>query len=242
MLITSLDNEKVNHLKKLDNKKYRDECGEFLVEGSHLVLEAFKAGILKELFLEKEEVFPLNVPTTYVTNEIIEKITSLEVHSNILGLCNKLDEEIDVGNKVLVLDNVQDPGNLGTILRSAVAFGVDTVILGDDTVDMYNTKVIRAAQGMMFHVNIIRKNLLEYLPILKDSGYKVYGTRVTHGNKLKTIGTLDKYILIMGNEGNGISEYLEEICDEFIYIDMMSECESLNVGVAASIILYQINE
>ncbi|MDD2181458.1 MAG: RNA methyltransferase [Bacilli bacterium] len=242
MLYTSMDNPKIKQIKKLSQKKYREKYKEFMVEGSHLVLEAFKKGYLKELILEKNELFPLQVVTHYVTNDIINYLSTLESPSNIIGICSKLNEVNNIGDRVLIIDNIQDPGNLGSIIRSAVAFNVDTVILSSNTVDLYNPKVVRATQGMLFHVDIKISNLLEILPVLKNKGYKVMGTRVTSGKSLKSIEKSKKFVIIVGNEGSGVNEDIVELCDEFIYIDMSPVCESLNVAVATSIILYELDK
>ena len=167
MLITSLDNDKIKGYIKLKDKKYRKKTKKFIVEGMHLVLEAYKKGIIEELILEKDVVLPINLPTVYVTNEIINKISDMESTSNVMALCNMMDNEI-VGEKILMLDDLQDPGNLGTIIRSAVAFNVDTIVLSPNTVDIYNPKVIRATQGMMFHTNIVIKDLSEVIKNVAD--------------------------------------------------------------------------
>lgn len=242
MLYSNIKNEKIKNIKKLNQKKYRDKENLFIVEGEHLVLEAYKKGMIKELILEQNEIFPLDVPTIYVTNDVINYISELESPQPVLAVCNKLLEQENYGNRILVLDEIQDPGNLGTIIRSAVAFNIDTIILSDDTVDLYNSKVIRASQGLLFHINIIRKNLLETIPKLKENNYQIIGTKVTHGNSLKSIAKFEKFVIIMGNEGNGISEDVQNLCDQFIYIDMNEACESLNVGVATSIILYELDK
>ena len=242
MLYSNIKNEKIKNIKKLNQKKYRDKENLFIVEGEHLVLEAYKKGMIKELILEQNEIFPLDVPTIYVTNDVINYVSELESPQPVLAVCNKLLEQENYGNRILVLDEIQDPGNLGTIIRSAVAFNIDTIILSDDTVDLYNSKVIRASQGLLFHINIIRKNLLETIPKLKENNYQIIGTKVTHGNSLKSIAKFEKFVIIMGNEGNGISEDVQNLCDQFIYIDMNEACESLNVGVATSIILYELDK
>lgn len=242
MIYTSIKNEKIKEIKKLKEKKYRDKMDLFLIEGEHLVLEAYKKNVIKELILEQDKVFPLNLPTLYVTNDIINYLTSLESPSNVLAVCHKLKEDDNLGNRIMILDGIQDPGNLGTIIRSAVAFHIDTIILSDDSVDLYNPKVIRASQGMVFHINIVRKNLMEIVPKLKKENYTVLGTKVTHGNSLKTLEKLSKFAIIMGNEGNGVKEEILDLCDKYLYIDMSSVCESLNVGVAASIILYELDK
>lgn len=241
MIYTSIDNKKIKDIKKLKTRKYRDKTNLFLVEGEHLVLEAYKKGLLKTLIIEQDTLFPLDIDTMYVTNDVINYISDLETPSMVMGICErKVNKKI--GNKILALDGIQDPGNLGTIIRSAVAFNVDTIVLGKGTVDLYNSKVIRGTQGMLFHINIISEDLCEFISNCKEQNYKILGTKVTHGKNLKNIEKNDKFVIIMGNEGNGISDSVEDLCDEFIYIDMNEVCESLNVGVATSIILYELDK
>ena len=238
MLYTSNNNKYIKHIKKLNEKKHRDECNEFLVEGEHLVLEAYKNGLLKELILNENSDFKLDVNINYVSDSILKEISELSSPSPIIGICYKMKEK-KIGNKILVLDGIQDPGNLGTIIRSSVAFNIDTIVLSLDSVDLYNSKVIRSTQGMLFNINIIKRDLNKFLPTLKD--YKIYGTKVNGGKSLKNVEKVEKFAIIMGNEGNGVKKEILDFCDEFIYIDMNLSCESLNVGVATSIILYELN-
>ncbi len=242
MLYTSIENKKIKDLKKLNIKKYRDKTNLFLVEGKHLVLEAYKTGYLKELLLEQDELFPLSVTTNYLSNNVIHYISDVESPSTVFGVCEKRKEEEISGNHILILDGVQDPGNLGTIIRSAVAFHIDMIVLSPDTVDIYNSKVIRSSQGMIFHIPIVVKDLYDVIPNLQKEYYKIYGTKVTHGKSLKTVEKNEKYAIIMGNEGQGVEEAILELCDEYLYIDMDDRCESLNVGVATSIILYELDK
>lgn len=241
MVYTSTDNKKIKELKKLNIKKYRDQSNLFLVEGEHLVLEAYKKGLLEELFLEENTKLDLDVKTSYLSRNVIKFISELDNPSNIVGLCKKIEEK-EVGNKVLILDDIQDPGNFGTIIRSAVAFNIGTIVVSNNTVDLYNSKVIRASQGMLFNINIVRRDLNDFVPKLKESGYKIYTTKVNGGKSLKTIEKMKKFAIIMGNEGAGVSDDLMSLADEYLYIDMNSNCESLNVAVATSIILYELDK
>jgi len=240
MLITSLQNNHIKDLRKLKEKKHRDKENLFLIEGRHLVLEAYKRNLVKELILEKDEVFPLSLKTTYVTKEILNSLSSLESPSNIMAVVSK-KEEGPLGSKILILDNIQDPGNVGTIIRSAVAFNIDTIVLSKNTVDLYNDKVIRASQGMLFHINIIVRDIEEFIDELKSKHYLIVGTKVTHGKDVRDAKIYDNYALIMGNEGTGIEMEILNKCDEYLYIKMNEDCESLNVGVATSILLYELN-
>ena len=241
MIYTSTDNKKIKELKKLNVKKYRDQSNSFLVEGEHLVLEAYKKGLLEELFLEENTTLDLDVKTSYLSRNVIKFISELDNPSNIIGLCKKTEEK-EVGKKVLVLDDIQDPGNFGTIIRSAVAFNIDTIVVSNNTVDLYNSKVIRASQGMLFNINIIKKDLNDFVSELKKQGYQIYATKVNGGKSLKTIEKMEKFAIIMGNEGAGVSAILMSLADSYLYIDMNSNCESLNVAVATSIILYELDK
>ena len=241
MLITSLNNEHIKELCKLNQKKYRDESDLFLIETKHLVLEAYKEGIVKELILEQNEIFPLDVPTTYVTKQILKKLTNTDNPSNVMAVVEKIKEKDDIGEKILILDHIQDPGNLGTIIRSAVAFNIDTIVLSKDTVDLYNPKVVRSNQGMMFHINIISRDPIKFINGLKKKDYKIIGTKVTNGKDVRDAKIYSHFALVIGNEGQGISNDIDNLCDEYLYIKMNENCESLNAGVAASILLYEIN-
>ena len=242
MVVTSLENERVKRWTKLQKKKYREEFGEYIVEGEHLVLEAYKAGVLVELILEENEDVIVDAPFTYVTKEVIDKISSLDSPCSILGVCKKIDSNEIVGNKILILDDIQDPGNLGTIIRSAVAFNIETIILSENTVDLYNSKVLRATQGMIFHTNIVKMNLDVAINEIKSRGIVVYGTNVVLGVDASTLESSDKekYALVMGNEGKGVRDEIADICDKNLYININKNVESLNVAIAASILLYEL--
>lgn len=240
MIITSMNNDHIKELIKLKDKKYRNHTNTFLVEGQHLVLEAYKCGLIKELILKDDFLFPISIKPTYVTTEILKKLSDNPSVPKVMAVVNKKCETV-IGEKVLILDNIQDPGNLGTIIRSCVAFNIDTLILSKDTVDLYNPKVIRSTQGMLFHLNIIIRDLKEVITTLKEEGYKIIGTKVTHGIDVKESKTYSHYALIMGNEGSGVKEDILSLCDEYLYIKMNEKCESLNVGVASSILLYELN-
>lgn len=247
MLITSLENEKVKNYIKLKNKKYRDLTNSFIVEGEHLVLEAYRAGLLEEIILEQSSVFPIDLPNdkkVYVPQVILDKISDVENPPYVMGLCRKKEESDNLGSRILMLDGVQDPGNLGTILRSSKAFNVDTVVLNLDTVDLYNPKVIRATQGMFFHMNVVRRDLVDEINKLKSEEIPIYVTRVEYGEDIRYLKSKDKrkFALVMGNEGKGVREEIKDLADKYIYIEMNDMVESLNVGVATSILLYELQD
>lgn len=242
MIITSLDNEKIKNYIKLKERKYRQQTKTYIIEGQHLVLEAYKAGMVIEVILSRDEALPIDCDKVYVTEEILEKISTMENAPSVMALC-KMPVEKEYGKKLLLLDAIQDPGNLGTIIRSAVAFNIDTIILGKGTVDLYNSKTIRAAQGMNFHIDFKEMELLPLIKELKDKDIPVYGTDVVRGENAKILKEKDReaYALIMGNEGNGISEEVRDLCDRMLCIKMNEKVDSLNVGVATSILLYELN-
>ena len=242
MFITSSENKKIKDLKKLNDRKYRDAEGLFLVEGEHLVIEAFKSGLLVELILEENARIGINMEAIFATSNVMKELSSLTTPATVIGVCQKRGKTNNLGNRIILLDSIQDPGNLGTIIRSAVAFNVDTIVIGNGTVDVYNPKVLRATQGLIFHINIIEENLLDVIPRLKENDYKIIGTDITNGMELKSFTSPDKFALIMGNEGHGTNIKIKNLCDDFVYIDMNVACESLNVSIACSIILYQLDK
>ena len=243
-MITSINNEKIKELAKLKEKKYRDKSNTFLVETFHLVEEAYKNNLLEEVFILEGYDFNLDVNKNVVTDSIMKKLSSTDTVPEIVGVVKKKENKKIIGNKILILDRIQDPGNLGTLIRSAVAFNVDTIILSNDTVDLYNSKVLRSAQGMIFNTNILRGNLIDYIDRLKTDNFEIIGTDVNDGISLKkfSINKESRFAIVLGNEGNGLSHEVRSLCDKFIYIDMKDSVESLNVGVAGSIILYEMSD
>lgn len=240
MLITSVNNNHIKELCRLKEKKYRDITGLFLVEGEHLVCEAIKNNLIKEVIVLDKKTFDYDGEITYVSDSIIKKLSSMDSYPNVIGVCYKRKEEI-IGNRVLILEDIQDPGNLGTIIRSAVAFDIDTIILSPKTVDLYNSKVVRSTQGMIFKLNIITRELVSTIDMLKKDNYLILGTNVRNGVNIKNIDISNKFALIIGNEGNGMSNNISLLCDKNVYIKINERVESLNAAVAASILLYEIN-
>ncbi len=234
-MITSLENEQIKYLKKLKIKKHRDQDDYFLVEGIDLVNEAYKAGYLKELFALTNQDF--DIKRTLISEKIARALSSCKTSDYIFGMCFKKKEK-DIGNRILYLDNVQDPGNVGTIIRTALAFDIDTVVLRNGC-DLYNDKLIRATKGAVFHINIVIDNQIELLKRLKKT-HRIIGTKINAKDIEKTIVKDSKFVIIMGNEGSGISKETEKLCDEFISILINPLCESLNVAIATGIILYQL--
>lgn len=240
MKIESLTNTRVKEWEKLKTKKNRDEKGLFLIEGDHLLKEALKKEVVKEILSSNVDFKVENIPFYEVTNAILKKLSSQVSGTNVMAVCEKLKEREIMGN-VCLLDCVQDPGNLGTIIRSCVAFNIDTLIVSYDSVDIYNEKVLRACEGLLFHLNIIKKDLVFFIEELKKKGYTLYATDVKKGKELNNVAPAEKYAIIMGNEGKGVKESISKKCDYYLTIPLNNVCESLNVGVATSIILYSFN-
>ncbi len=234
MEIKSLQNTHIKEIIKLNNKKARDEAGLFIVEGDHLISEARKNGVIKEVITTDKSI----LADTYVTLDIMKKISNQKSFANIIAVCKKLEEK-KVGKRVLVLDGIQDPGNLGTIIRSAVAFNFTDIVLSKTCVDLYNDKVIRSSEGMIFGINVIRTDIEEFLKTNKEK-YQILTTDVNKGKDIRNMVLDDKLIVIIGNEGNGVSDNLKKLADDTVKIEMNTNCESLNAGVSASILMYEI--
>lgn len=233
MKITSLNNDKVKYWTSLKLKKNRDNAKCFLIEGDHLIDEAQKRGLVLAKISTTD-------PTAdyLVTKEIMAKISNQLSISNNAALVKYIPSQEIIGN-VIILDNIQDPGNLGTLIRSAVAFDFPNIILSETSVDLYNPKVIRATEGMIFNVNVLRTNIIDAIGTLKNKGYTIISTDVSSGNNIKEI-TNKNIAIILGNEGSGVNPELKNISDYLVNINMNKSCESLNVGVAGSILMYEV--
>lgn len=234
MKITSIHNDNVKYWVSLKSKKIRDKERKFIVEGDHLIEEARKNNLIEYIISCVDEDADF-----YVTKEIMEKISDQKSISYNAAVVKFIPEDSVNGN-VIILDNLQDPGNLGTIIRSSVAFNINTIIISDTSVDLYNSKVVRATEGMIFNLNIIRRNLEGIIPVLKNLGYKIVGTDVNEGIDVRNISK-ENVAIVIGNEGSGMSDSVRNLCDEFINIKISKACESLNAGVAASIIMYEVS-
>ena len=238
MIYTSTSNEKIKNIKKLQNKKYRDQENLLIVEGEHLVKEAFSLSRLELLIVEENYDIDIDIPKMIVSSRVMKYLSELETPTHYLGVVKKNNNNF-IGKRIIALDGVQDPGNLGTIIRSSVAFNFDTILLSKDCVDTYNSKVLRATQGLILKVNIIRCDLCEVLSKLDN--YKIYGTSVVNGKNIKDVKEKNNIVVVMGNEGTGVTNEVQELCNDFIYIPMNKNCESLNVAVASSIIMHELN-
>ena len=239
MLITSKDNNRIKEVRKLLNKKYSLQKGLFVIEGENLVEEAIKNDLLVELFVL--DGYSCNYEFNYdtVTLDVMKSMSDLKSTPRLLGV-SKIKNNNKIGNKILILDGIQDPGNAGTIIRNSVAFDIDTIIFSNDSVSPYNEKVLRSTGGMIYNTNIVIGDLKELINEIKDKNIKVIGTSLKSSISLEKLEKIDEFAIIFGNEGNGVKEDILNLCDKIVRIDMNPKCESLNVGVSSAIILYYL--
>lgn len=231
-MIESLENSKIKFLLKLKLSKYRRSEQKFICEGAHLVQEARNAGLLIEAYSleDKEGYIQVSVP-------VMKKLCNTNTVVSEIGLC-KMKENTKITDKILILDGIQDPGNMGSLMRTACAFGFKTLFIGTGSVDIFNDKVIRSSQGAIFKLNYQFGDISEFLNKIT---HKVYTTNVLEGIPLKKIKAEDKVAVILGNEGNGVSKELQALGLDAIYIPMQNT-ESLNVAIAGSIIMYELSK
>ncbi|WP_078545197.1 TrmH family RNA methyltransferase [Litchfieldia alkalitelluris] len=246
--IESVKNTQVKQWKKLQTKKERDKTNTFLIEGFHLVEEAIAyPDVVAEIIISENVKIPsewdlANINVTIVTEEIIKEISETETSQGIAAVCKQVSKpDLKLENsRLLLIDAVQDPGNLGTMIRTAEAAGVDAIIVGDGTVDTYNSKVIRSTQGAVFHLPIIKGNLIDWVHNLKEEGVPVYGTALLNAKPYQEVQNQGAFALIVGNEGNGVSKELLSLTTQNLYIPIYGKSESLNVAIAAAILIYHL--
>ncbi|WP_100405058.1 TrmH family RNA methyltransferase [Bacillus solitudinis] len=246
--IDSPKNEQIKHWKKLKTRKGREKVGRFLIEGNHLVEEALKSPIEVEwLLMTETTVIPSswearNQDVIIVSDQVMKELAETETPQGMVAICILPQEQAftELKGQFLMIDRVQDPGNLGTMIRTADAAGVTGVILGEGTVDVFNSKVIRASQGSIFHLPIVKGDVLEWIQQFKMVGIPVFGTALMGASSYTAIEPQSNYALIVGNEGEGVAEEILAITDQDIYVPIYGQAESLNVAVAAGILLYYL--
>ncbi len=230
-MITSVNNDEVKEVAKLFTSKGRKEKNMFVVEGPHLVLEAKKCGVLLKTYTTTDKY-----EGTLVSEGVMKKMCNTITPTTVIGVCKMFENKRSEGH-ILALDRVQDPGNMGSLMRSAVSFGFNTIILNEGCVDIYNDKVIRSSQGAIFRLSFIKANIVEYLSHLQD--YQVFSTNVNLGNDVTKVEKGPKMVLILGNEGQGVSEEINKMNYQNLYIPI-KKMESLNVSVAGGILMYEL--
>lgn len=244
--IQSDKNPQVKQWKKLLTRKERDKSGTFLVEGFHLVEEALTwKETVEEIILSEKTEMPPNwdygaVPVTVVTEDISRQLADTETTQGIFAVCSQPKQSLTSGKTYLLIDSVQDPGNLGTMIRTADAAGLDAVIVGKGSVDIYNPKVLRSAQGSHFHLPVISGELAEWIDKLNADDIPVYGTALENGAVFTEAVRTESFALLVGNEGSGVNKELLAKTTQNLYIPIYGKSESLNVAVAAGILLYYL--
>ncbi|WP_027063091.1 TrmH family RNA methyltransferase [Mesoplasma seiffertii] len=248
--ITSVANLKIKELLKLKESKYRNQQKQFIVEGIHLVTEALKKGIVLTILGTSHGIATLTKTSKNdcqiieISDNVADKLSDTVKTQAVFAVCQMSEPYIDLENNILLLDRVQDPGNIGTLIRSAASFNFKTIISAPNSVSFYNDKVLRSTQGNFFDVNLVNQELIPVIKLLKENGYTIIGTALHHGyQKLADLQQQQnfKVALIIGNEAQGISEPLFEHIDLNVIIEMADNVESLNAAVAGSIIMYQFN-
>ncbi|MCR5186364.1 MAG: RNA methyltransferase [Clostridia bacterium] len=252
MVISSKDNELIKHLKRLKEKKYRDEFGQYIVEGKKMLDEAFnekvsiKRVVVSESFSLENDISTIEKNITdnsvsIISDKLFKEVSNVVTNQGVIAIIEKRAEmPIDFEEGFyLILDNIQDPGNMGTIIRTLDSLNIKQMIVSSGCVEVYNPKVIRSTMGAIYRVNIIQvPDLVRVVTDMKENGIKVYATDL---NTDKTIYSVnyENTALIIGNEANGVEEKVKNIASERIKIPMLGKTESLNAAVATSIILFE---
>lgn len=237
MQITSTSNKMVLYAASLKEKKYRDKENKYLIEGEHLISMADDI----ECIFTTDESYKNDKVTVYYVNEaVLKKISFVQSPQGIIAIVNKKKVEIDYSkNRYLLCDGVSDPGNMGTIIRTALAFNVDMVILANGSVDIYNDKVIRGSQGAILKIPVAYTNMEDCVRKLQENDVKVYASTLSKRSiNLKDVKEVNRFALVVGNEGSGVSQLVQDISDYNVKIAHSDCIDSLNVGVATSIMLY----
>lgn len=253
-LITSKDNEIIKHIKKLSEKKYRDQNNCYIIEGIKLVEEAIQEKVKIEKIVICEELNKTSeiskdlmseiakYDCIYVTEKIFKTISQVMNPQGILAVINKNNENNSIRydeDIIVALDDIQDPGNLGTILRTVDSVGLKQLIVSKGTADAYNPKVVRSTMGAIFRVKVIEvENLKETIEIIRENNYNLLVTSLQTNDSVYDIDYHRK-VLVIGNEANGVSKEIQDIADNRIKIPMLGKTESLNASVATGVILYE---
>ncbi len=239
-VITSKQNSKIKELAKYSGSSFRNEKKCFLAEGFHLLEMALEEGLVKEIYSLKElENIPEDVDQYIVTSEILEKISKYKSNQGIVFLCSLLKSKRIEGDFVLYLDGISDPGNMGTILRTALALGYSDVLLSSKCVSIYNEKVIQASQGAIFKLNIITDDNKDSLFDELNKRYPTIATVVDSKDDISSVKGIGKNILILGNEAHGIRDSIKAKANYSVSINIKN-IESLNVAIAGAIFMYEL--
>ena len=236
MIINSVSNSKFKLINKLRNKKYRDKEDLFVIESRKLVEEAQKSSLdIEFVFIREGLDLTIDLPLVVFDEGLFNKLSELKSPDGFGAVVRKKNEEEISSNRVLLLDHINDPGNMGTMIRSAEAFGFNDIILTEGCVDIYNEKSLRAAMGSIFRLNLVKLSKDEIKNL--KSRYKFLASHMEGRDVRKYDATRENIILAIGNEANGLSDFTRSLTDSFIKIAMQGKIESLNAAIAASIMM-----
>ena len=248
MVITSKENSIIKHVVKLKEKKYRKQFNQFVIEGERLVFDALKHGqkfchiLIKQ---GKSQHFNqlldcTDATVSIISPEIANFISQTICNQGVFAVLEMPDLKNEITNKILILDNIQDPGNMGTLLRTSAATNFKTVLLLN-CVDIYNDKVLRSTMGGIFRVNCIQTTIQDIIQ-LKETNFTIFKADMKGENVFTCSTPKTPFALVIGNEGNGVSQEVSKICTHTLSIPMMNGVESLNAGVSGSILMYQLSK
>ena len=253
-VISSKENELIKHIKKLKDKKERDISNEYIIEGVKLIQEAIQEKAkIKQIIIceecEKAEAIPKEImyevaryECIYITKKLYNYLTEVKTPQGILAVIEKESNEknIDYTQEIIVaLDGIQDPGNLGTILRTVDSIGLTQILVSKDTADSFNPKVVRSTMGAIFRVKVIEcEDLEKTLKEIKKHKFEIVVTSLQTKNSIYDID-YNKKVIVIGNEANGVQEKIQKLADKKVKIPMLGKTESLNASVATGIILYE---
>ena len=244
--ITSRQNGVVQHIKKLaSSRKYRRETGEFLCEGPKMWAEAMERGWVISTLMTSEETILRQYEGTparsvLVSSELLSYAADTETPQKMIFTCHLPDgEDALPGERLLVLDGVQDPGNVGTIWRTADAFGADGLVLLPGCADPWSPKVVRSTMGACFRLPVLCCTLDELLPMLAQQQIPLYATALREDTRDIRDADLRRAAVVIGSEGRGVSDAVLERCEMTLKIPMRERCESLNAAMAAGIVLWE---
>lgn len=252
--ISSKDNEFIKHVKKLKDKKYREQSNEYVIEGIKLVEEAINENAkIKQIVIceectktqeiSKKLMYEIaSFDCIYVTENVFNNITEVKNPQGILAVIERKNSENEINYNediIVVLDGIQDPGNLGTILRTVDSIGLKQILVSKETADVYNPKVVRSTMGAIFRVKVIEcKDLEKTLKEIKKHKYEIVVTSLQTNESIYDI-EYNKKVIVIGNEANGVSKEIQEMADKKVKIPMLGKTESLNASVATGVVLYE---
>lgn len=251
--ITSVHNQRVKDWKKLQTKKGRQRSGQYLLEGWHQIEAAHQAGVALHALIGTAEELTTHpdivarfAQVFTVPAAVLKELTATVTPQGLLAVADMPDLHRipgEVSGAWLFLDRVQDPGNVGTMVRTADAAGFTGVVAGDGTVDLFSPKVVRSMQGSQFNLQLYAGDLRKWLMDFKWAGLPVYGTQLNPDAKdYRTVHPHEGFALIMGNEGRGMSIDLLDQTAANLYIPMPGKAESLNVAVSAGILMFELRK